>query len=235
MSGMNGTAGQPLVTVVIPAYNAAPYIGEAIDTVRAQTYRWIQVIVIDDGSNDGTGDVVRRFGPSIRYVRQRRGGTGAARNLGVAMAGGSFLAFLDADDRYPPQRIARQIAAFDDDPELQVVYGHVREFVSPDLEPGRAARLRRPASRAPGLISTAMLARPEVFSRVGPFAEHLTIGVDLDWYARMAESGLRTHMLPDIVLERRLHSNNSGLRERASRTHYVEVLKAALDRRREVT
>lgn len=222
----------PLVSVLIPVFNCARYLGDAIESVRNQTYRPIEVIVVDDGSDDGSGEVAKRYGPFVQYVYQANAGNGAARNRAVSLARGRFFAFLDADDLFSAGKLERQMAAFDTDPGLDVVFGHMREFISPDLEDASAVPLRPAVERAPGYLTSVMLVRREAFDRVGPFSTALKVGVWVDWYARMAEQGLRSLLLPDIVLQRRLHAGNNGIREQESRTQYVRVLKAALDRRR---
>lgn len=222
----------PPVSVVIAVYNCARYLGQAIESVLGQTYPRVELIVVDDGSDDGSGEIARRSLPSLRYVYQPRAGMGAARNRGVGMAQGSFLAFLDADDVFTPDKLERQMAAFDRDPGLEVVFGHVREFLSPDLDEAFARRLRRPAECTPGHCVPAMLIRRAAFFRVGFFTTTLKVGIGLDWCARANEEGLKSLMLDGIVMERRLHLNNTGLRERDSRLQYVQVVKAALDRRR---
>ena len=222
----------PLVSVVIGVYNCATYLGQAIESVLGQTYPQVELIVVDDGSDDGSGEVARRYLPSLRVVYQPRAGMGAARNRGVEIAQGGFLAFLDGDDVFRPDKLERQMGAFDRDPELEVVFGHVKEFLSPDLDESVARRLRRPAERIPGHFAAAMLIRRAAFDHVGLFATTLKVGVGLDWFARATEQGLKSLMLDGIVMERRLHLNNTGLRERDARLQYVQVVKAALDRRR---
>jgi glycosyltransferase involved in cell wall biosynthesis len=223
---------RPLVSVLITVYNAAPYLGEAIDSALAQTYQPVQVVVVDDGSDDGSAEVARRYGRSLLYDYQARGGIGAARNRAVELARGSFFTFLDADDRFPPDKLTLQMAAFDCDPELEVVYGHVREFVSPDLDQASAGRIRPAVERSPSHLSGVMLIRRDAVLRVGPFATGLKVGTGVQWYARSLEHQLKTTILPQVLLERRLHLQNNGLREADSRIQYVHILKAALDRRR---
>jgi len=221
-----------LVSVVITVYNCARYLAEAIDSVRHQTYRPLELIVVDDGSDDGSGKIARRHQPFVRYVYQPRGGIGAARNRAVELAQGDYFAFLDADDRFPPDRLEQQMAAFDRDPALEAVFGYVREFLSLDLDPGAMFRLR-PAAERPGTnFPGAMLIRRDAFHRVGLFSTALKIGIGLDWGARASERHLRNLLLPRVVQERRLHAENTGIRERESRAHYAVALKAALDRRR---
>ena len=111
----------------------------------AQTHRAVEVIVVDDGSEDETRAVAERYGDRIRLTRQDRSGAGAARNLAVGLASGAYLAFLDADDRFLPEKLEHQLAALHADPELDMVFGHVREFVSPELT-ARGARGRPTAA-----------------------------------------------------------------------------------------
>ena len=221
------------ISVMIGVYNAAPYLGEAIESALAQTRPPFEVIVVDDGSTDGSGDVARSFGSSVMVVSQENAGNGSARNHAVRLASGDLFAFLDADDRFTPDKLALQSRALEADEELDVVFGHVREFISPELTEEQRGLVRPPAPEpmawtAPNL----MLIRRASFMRVGPFAEDLKVGVTVDWYARATEAGLRSEMLPDVLLERRLHLTNNGLRERDSRAQYLHVLKASLDRRR---
>ncbi len=224
-----------LISVMIPAYNAEPYLREAIDSAFAQTHRPLEVIVVDDGSDDGTPEVARSYGDRIRFVSQQRGGNGAARNAAVRLAGGEYFAFLDADDRFTPDKLERQLQALEADPDLDVVFGHVREFVSPELPPEIRAGIRAPADPQPWASPNLMLIRRASFERVGPFSSELRVGVTVDWYARATEAGLKTLVLSDVVLERRLHTQNNGIREQDSRLQYIQVLKASMDRRRQAT
>jgi len=226
------TTSDRLITVIVPAYNAAPYLQEAIDSALAQSHRPLEVIVVDDGSDDGTGEVARGYGDRIRFTRQERGGNGAARNTGVALAAGEYLAFLDADDRYLPTKLERQLEALDADPGLDMVFGWVREFVSPELPEEVRVQVRPPAPPQPWISPSLMLIRRASFERVGPFSTELKVGVTVDWCARATEAGLKRAVLGDVLLERRLHTQNNGIREQASRSQYIHVLKASIDRRR---
>jgi glycosyltransferase involved in cell wall biosynthesis len=190
------------------------------------------VIVVDDGSDDDTRSVAESFGNRIRFARQERAGAGAARNAALALATGGYLAFLDADDRFLPQKLELQLAALHADPELDMVFGHVREFVSPELSAEARAAVRAPAAPSAWAAPNLMLIRRASFDRVGPFATDAGVADLVDWYARAAETGLKSLTLPDIVLERRLHSSNSGLRERNAGADYLRVVRATMERRR---
>lgn len=222
----------PLVSVVIGVYNCAHYLGEAIESVLNQTHTNLELIVVDDGSTDGSGAVADAYGHPVRCVRQPNGGMAAARNRALPETQGSFLAFLDADDRFPARKLEQQLAVFDADPELDVVYGHVTEFVSPDIDDEARALLREPVHDVPWPTPNLMLVRRDSFDRVGPFAEELKVGIGVDWHARSCEAGLRSVTPPILALERRLHADNNGIRKRGVRPQYLHVLKASLDRRR---
>jgi len=116
------------ISVIIPAYNHARYLAEAIDSVLAQTYAPLEIIVVDDGSTDGTPAVAASYGDRIRYIRQENAGVGAARNNGIAAARGEYLAFLDSDDIWLPEKLEREIALFDADPQLGFVHCGVEKF-----------------------------------------------------------------------------------------------------------
>jgi glycosyltransferase involved in cell wall biosynthesis len=223
---------RPLISVMIGVYNGAPYLAEAIRSVQAQTYRPYELIVVDDGSDDGSGEIAQSF-DEVKYIHQPRGGNGAARNRAVEAATGGYFAFLDADDRFVPGKLERQMAALQADPSLDMVFGHVREFVSPELGEEERRGIRPPAPEPlPWTAPNLMLIRRPSFERVGGFSTTLRVGVTVDWFARASEAGLRSLVLPEIVLERRLHTQNNGLRERDARSQYLHVLKAAMDRRR---
>jgi glycosyltransferase involved in cell wall biosynthesis len=220
----------PLVSVLITAYNAHDYLGEAIESALAQNAR-VEIVVVDDGSTDGTLEVAARY-PQVRLTRQDRGGIGAARNIAVSMATGDFLTFLDADDRFPPGKLETQLKVFEQDPSVEVVYGHVREFVSPDLSEAEAARIRPPVDYHESHLSGVMLIRRAAFDKVGAWKVGLKVGTGVEWYTRSCEKQLKTVVLPDVLLERRLHLSNNGLQQADHRLQYASIVKAALDRRR---
>jgi len=225
------TENGPLVSCVIPVYNGERYLAEAIASVLAQTYRPIELIVVDDGSTDGSAEVARSF-YQVRYFYRPHRGLGAARNQGVGLARGSFFAFLDADDVWLPDKLTLQMAAFEGDPGLDVVFGYTEQFHSPDLSAEQRARTVGAGLVMPGCVAGTMLIRRESFFHVGSFATHWRVAEFVDWYARAMERGLRSLILPGVVMKRRLHAANLGVRRRDARGDYVRVLKASLDRRR---
>lgn len=222
----------PLVSVIIPVYNGERYLAEAVESVLHQTYRPFEIIVVDDGSSDGTADVARQFGDTVRSFAQPNAGQGAALNLGIAHARGELYAFLDADDMWEPEKLAQQVAAMKADPAPDMVTGLVQQFFSPDIDPILRDTLQCPDDPMPGYCTAAIMVRHDAFDRVGPFETHLRLGEFMSWYMRAQEQRLSLTVVPQVVLRRRIHDANKGIVRRHAMVDRVRILKAALDRRR---
>jgi glycosyltransferase involved in cell wall biosynthesis len=218
-----------LVSVIIPVYNCEKYLGEAIESVLAQTYKPIEVIVADDGSTDRTADAAKHFGNSIRYDFDLHSGTGATRNRGVNIAQGNFLAFLDADDLWVKDKLERQMTILKNDPQIDMVFGYVQQFYSPELN---ESRINSAQEVVKGVHAGCMLIKKESFFIAGPFETRWRVGEFLDWYLKATEAGLKTFLLSEVLMKRRIHNNNTVLRERQAQSDYVRALKASLDRRK---
>ena len=221
---------EPLVSVIIPVFNGERYLGEAIESALAQSYRHVEIIIVNDGSTDSSEQIALSFGAAVRCHNQDRGGTGAARNAGIALSAGELLAFLDADDLWLPRKLELQVAAMAAEPEMELVSGHVQQFHSPDLD---ANAETPPASDdwMPGVLPSAVLVTRSGFLRVGYFGTQWQLTEWPDWWMRAMEVGLRTRILPDRIARRRLHQNNKG-RTPGSHQERLHALKASLDRRR---
>lgn len=223
---------QALVSVIIPVYNGERYLAEAIDSVLSQTYSSLEIVVIDDGSTDDSAGVVKRYGSKVRYFFQPHRGLSAALNHGVQAARGSFFSFLDADDVWMENKITQQMMMFANNPILDIVFGHVRQFCSPELNGNQKNRLQGFTELLPGYFKGTMLIKREAFSLAGIFDTVWKVGDFVDWYLKALESGLKSVMLPDVLMIRRVHTQNMGIREQAHQRDYVRILKASLDRRR---
>jgi glycosyltransferase involved in cell wall biosynthesis len=223
----------PLISVVIPVYNYDRYLAEAIESVLNQTYRHLEVIVVDDGSTDQSGEVAKTFADKgVRYCPQVHAGIGPARNKGVELAQGEFIAFLDADDRWPEEKLERQLSAFENDPALEMVFGQaVQLYNGPEWEAG-VKDTKPVAGMVPGMVPGTLLIKRAAFFRVGKFPSGVKVGEFIDWYARAVELQVRSLVLPGLFLWRRIHDSNQGVRERQSVSDYARVLKAKLDRKR---
>jgi|SRR5271157_91949 len=215
---------RPLVSVIVPVFNGARFVREALDSIFMQTHRPVEAIVVDDGSTDATGEVLDQFGPRVRRAYQTHSGQSEARNRGVELATGRYLAFLDADDLWPVEKLAAQVAILEQDPECDLLFGHVQQFrqnAGGESEP------------MPGHVPGTLMVRRDTWLRVGPLRSDVKVGEFLDWILRARQQGMRERMDGRVWLRRRLHEDNLGVRERDARGDYLRLLKDAMDRRRQ--
>jgi len=223
---------EPRVSVLIPVYNGARYLGEALASALSQRPGALEVIVVDDGSSDSSAEVARSFDHPVRCISLRNGGIARARNAGLAESSGDFVAFLDADDVWTPGALSALLAPLLADSSVDLVFGHVREFVSEDCDQQQARKLTARPGLLRGFLTGSLLARRTAFESVGGFREDIRSGEFLDWIARSRHLGRREALVDDQVLWRRIHGDNHGLRHADARSDYALVLKSALDRRR---
>jgi glycosyltransferase involved in cell wall biosynthesis len=209
---------EPLVSVVIPAFNRAAYLGEAIDSALAQTYARTEIIVVDDGSHDQTADIAAAYGPRVTLVRQANAGAARARNAGMARAAGELIALLDSDDRWLPEKLALQVPLIED-PRIGLVYGGIRSFNTAD-----GATLSEHIPREalgfhdllayPGLCTQTLLFRRRIVEEIGGFDPFFRTAEDWDWQIRVA-ARYALRGLPRIVADNRIHAGQiSGDKDR---------------------
>jgi glycosyltransferase involved in cell wall biosynthesis len=209
-----------LISVVLPAYNAERFLAEALGSVFANQAMPLQVIVTDDGSTDATAAVAAKF--PVTCLRSTHRGVAAARNLGWSHATGEFLAWLDADDRWPAGRLNRQLEVLLAETSTDVVYGRVQQFTND--ERGEALLGAPRPARLPG----SMLIRRAAFERVGGFDESLRVGEFMDWLVRSKRATLKESMIETVCLERRIHRENLGIVAREHRGDYLRVAARSL-------
>jgi glycosyltransferase involved in cell wall biosynthesis len=225
------------VSVIMPVYNAARFLAQALASVAAQTYAPVELLLIDGGSTDATEAIAQahaaQHGP-LRWLPQTGVGLAAAWNTGLAAAAGEFVAFLDSDDVWLPNKLDRQVAYLRAHPEAAFVIGQVEYF----LEPGSPPPLTmKPEifhgdylARMPG----ALLARRSLFDAVGVYDPSYGISTDIEWFARVMALGVPSGTVPGVVIRKRVHADNLssvGGPERITH-HLPRLLKAALDQRR---
>ena len=224
----------PLVSVVLPVFNGERYLAEAIESVFRQTHQPLELVVVDDGSTDATPDVIASFGERLCALRQANSGPSAARNRGVLVTRGEFVAFIDADDLWHPEKLTRQLARFERRPEVDACVTQVENFWIPELaeeaERFRDHRISRPT---PAYVAATLLARRRLFDTVGFFDESLGFGHSTDWFLRAADFGAVVELVPEVLYHRRLHERNrSRVFNAASQDEYLVLVKRHLDRRR---
>jgi glycosyltransferase involved in cell wall biosynthesis len=217
--------------VVIPCFNTERYVADAIGTVLDQRACPFEIIVVDDGSTDGSAGVVRRFASQVHYVYQANGGISRARNCGAELARGTLLAFLDADDLWTPESLSLRFKRLRSEPQVDAVFGGVEQFVSPELQRDENGTFAIPPAMTARMAGS-MLMRRAAFLRVGFFDPAFKVGEMLDWSARAEEAGIRMDAIPDIVLRRRIHNANTVLNEQRLQSDYLRILRASITRQR---
>jgi len=220
----------PLISAVIPVCNGERFLAEAVESAIRQVPAPFEVIVVDDGSTDGTAGVCRSLGERVRYVFQENAGPSAARNRGLEMARGDFIAFLDADDLWPAGKLDLQLARFRAEPSLEVVLGFSRPFSE-----ARNGLPGRPIDEEPRFMYQlgSGLFRREVFTHAGVFDPELKFSEDVDWFLRAREAGVPMVVLQEVTVLYRQHGGNMTRGRSTRDLGFIRVLQRSLERRRE--
>jgi glycosyltransferase involved in cell wall biosynthesis len=193
------------VTVIIPTFNGGAFLEEAIRSVRRQSLLASEILVVDDASTDDSAEIAERHG--CRCIRMPRNhGVDAARNMGITIARSKFVAFLDQDDRWRPNKLWDQATFMSENPTLQFTHTHLRYFLDCDEAPewGTDDWLRHPA---PGFTPSTLLARKTAFLELGLFRSDEESS-DARWIARAEQRGVPFEMLNQTHVERRIHDGN---------------------------
>jgi glycosyltransferase involved in cell wall biosynthesis len=216
----------PLVSVVLPAYNARAYIAQAIRSVLDQDYQNLEIIVVDDGSSDGTPDEARLFGERVRVIEQKNGGPAAARNRGVAHARGKLLAFIDADDLWLPGKLRAQVDYLRENAEAGVVFGRFVRWIAredgafdppPEIPLAPSAQLIVPEASGwiyPELLLDSVIwivsamVRREIWDALGGLDPALRCGEDYDFFIR-ASRICKMDKLDRVVAYYRIHTQST--------------------------
>jgi hypothetical protein len=211
----------PLVSVIVPVFNGAEFLREAIDSILAQNYPCLEILVVDDGSQDDIESAVAQLPVDVRLIRQPNRGPAAARNRGLGDASGSILAFLDVDDLWPPGTLRTLVHALSADPDLMVVQGGAL-VMARDPDSGRYDVTGDPDLAFPFYIGAALYRRT-AFERIGLFDPNMRLAEDTDWYMKLLQSGLPHRRLDLVSLHVRRHGGNMTLA-----VPYSELLKSTL-------
>jgi glycosyltransferase involved in cell wall biosynthesis len=224
----------PLLSVIIPVYNGAEFLPEAIASIRQQSYHPLEIIIVDDGSTDRTAAVAAKLGEDIYYAYQSNRGPAAARNRGLAMARGDLISFLDVDDLWPPAKLKIQISRLMDDPFVDVVLGRVK-FIRLPGAPEINIQFESPDNTLVNAYLGSGVFRKPVFEKVGHFDETLRFSEDQDWFLRARELNVSIVILKQVTLLYRLHKDNMTRNKSTTDLQFIRVLKKSLDRRRQST
>jgi glycosyltransferase involved in cell wall biosynthesis len=194
------------VSVVVAVLNAERYLREALDSVVRQGHP-AEVVVVDGGSKDDSVAIASSY-QQVRCITQRGEGLGNAWNEGIAASSSDLIAFLDSDDRWLPGKLEAQMGLLEADRELSAVIGMMRFFREPGEPLPRGFRAELLEGEHVGRMPGALLVRRRTFDELGAFEEGYRIAVDVDWFARLKDAGLGLGVVPEVVLEKRVHGSH---------------------------
>lgn len=223
----------PVISVIIPTFNRAHLLGQAVRSVLDQQFESLEIIIVDDGSTDETPMVVAEMGSSVRYVRQDNKGAAAARNVGVELAKGQYIAFLDSDDLFLPEKLRMQSAVLASDPDVGMVYARALVMDESGVVLSRqwggdlsGAIYPRMLFMHDSFITTpTVMVRAEVLRQVGGFDESMTVCEDLDLWRRIARRYRVIHLLQPlaVIRERTSEAFNASAMVKARTTYYEKA------------
>jgi glycosyltransferase involved in cell wall biosynthesis len=219
----------PLITCIMPTRNGERFLALAVRSLLAQTWRPLEIIVVDDGSTDRSAEIARSFGDPVRVVAHPVANPVLARNRGLELASGEFVSFLDHDDLCIPDKLAMQMAAFMQDPALDVCVGMVQRFRQTTPE----GAITPVGAAVPGYLTITMLARRRAFERVGPLNPVNFHSDSAEWFLRARACGVTVRLLPETLVYHRDHDDNRSLKHGdRSRGEFLRLLKSKLDAER---
>jgi glycosyltransferase involved in cell wall biosynthesis len=219
---------QPLVSVIIPVYNGERYLAEAIESVLAQTYRPIEVIVVNDGSTDGSADIAQSY--KIRYIYQPNQGVAVARNAGIAAARGDLIAFLDQDDLWAPNKLSVQVDYLLKHPRVDYVIAKQRIFLESGTVLPSWLKSELLENKQSGFLPGTLVARKTVFERIGNFDSAYKVGSDADWFFRAKDTSVPLAILDQVLLRKRVHSDNESYQASLSCMELLKVARTSIKR-----
>ena len=219
------------VGVVIRVRNAEPYVAEAVASVLEQSVPPVDVVIVDGGSTDRSMEALAPYADRVRIIQQRRDGLGGAAQDGIDATVQPIIAFQDADDIWPVDRLGAMLRALDTHAEWGGVMGRVDHFISPDIPAERAGRFALPGAPQPGGGLPSLVLRREALELAGGFREGLWAGEYMEWQDRAMRAGVHIGHIDTICLRRRVHLSNFT-RSEASRRGYLQALQVVVARRR---
>lgn len=220
-----------IVSVIIPVYNCERYLGDAVNSIIKQDYRPLEIIIVDDGSNDGTADIARSY-KEVQYIYQPNQGQPVARNKGIAAAQGKFIAFLDADDIWMPNKLSIQMDYLNDHPNIGFVVAKRRIHIEEGIEKPPWYREHLFENDSVCFNPSVMLVRRSVFEKAGCWNPVFRYGETGEWLTRVKDAGISYAIIHETLLISRVHDQNMTYNLDNIRSEILYALKASVDRNR---
>jgi len=221
----------PLISVIIPVFNGELFIADAIHSVFAQKYEPLEIIVVDDGSTDGTAELVKSIPGNLRYFYQENAGVAKARNKGLEMAKGDLIAFIDADDVWVKNKLEIQRNLIKSNPAAEIVLGCLvqKPFIS--IEDLYQLDIQKETGIFASQLGCALI-KKHVFEMAGGFDEEMKLAEDVDWLNRTREANIHIMVHKEIVQFYRMHGNNITGNKKLTNLFLLKAYKKSIGRRR---
>lgn len=223
----------PLVSIVVPVFNNARFLAETIQTILQQDYKPVEIIMIDDGSTDGSATIIKNH-PDIHYVYQDNRGPAAAKNAGVKIAKGEYVAFLDADDLWASDKLSKQVACMEASPQLGYTITFMRMHMMPGLEKPHWLKQELLDRSLTAYLPSSLLMRRDCLQQVGEFDEAFKTSDEVDWFFRAKDKGVPMQILQEVLLYRRIHDHNLSNNLKALHATLLESVRRSISRNQAV-
>ena len=221
----------PLVSVVIPVFNGERFIKDAIKSVLSQSYRPLEIIVVDDGSTDKTAENIKEF-PAVKYIFQDNQGVSATRNKGLEAAQGELITFLDHDDILLSDSVSRRVVYMLENPEVWCIISKHRSYLEQDFDLPPWILESEFIDGAYGFGY--LMVKKDVFLKTGGFDPKYRTGELMDFFFRVNDTGQKIAKFPEITVLRRVHGKNLSKDVTAMRENLLKSAKASILRKRKM-
>ena len=220
----------PLISVIVAVRNGERFLSQALQSIRDQTYRPLEILVVDGQSTDRTAAIARSCA-GVRYFWQPDQGVSNAYNYGLAQAQGDLIAFLSYDDLWLPKKLAIQAGYLMAHPDCQYTVCRIRYFVEDGASPPAGFRPELLEQTPVAYIMETLLARRALFDLVGLHDPNLPTTGDVDWYARAFDAGVIGYVCAETLVHKRVHSHNVSLNDTSTNAQLLDVLRRSVRRK----
>ena len=220
----------PLVSVVLPLYNGKDFIVSSIASVLSQSYSPLELLVINDGSSDSSADLIPTD-PRIRLFHRQNAGVAASRNFGIGQAKGSYLAFIDQDDYWYPDKLELQMQVLLNEPKLGYALTRMRNHLVGDTERPGWLKPELLVEDPVGSLPSTLLVRRRIFTEIGIFVEDLVNASDLEWFVRANNAGVPVQIIDQVLLQRNIHAQNCSHDNKTCKREMFAILRQKIKAR----
>ena len=221
----------PLVSVIMIVRNGEKYLAQALESVLAQDYRPIEILVVDGRSTDATADIARSY-QGVRYILQETLGISNAYNLGIECSGGDFIAFLSHDDLWTPNKLSIQVGTMRSRPEIQYTVAKALFFLESGCQCPPGFRAELIGQERTAWIMETLVARRSVFDAVGGLDPAYKTAEDVDWFARAKDAGIPMAEIDQVLLHKRVHDENVSVNAPDNTRLLLQAMKRKIERKR---